>query len=141
MPVDQRLDQLRAVQLVIVVVVVHLEVVELQFLFCHLTEVLLIDSSMQMLAYVLAIVDLGCIVKQVLLSSSCRRSCSDGWRLLTRVWLSERRLRLLLLLVLLLLMVMLLLLRRLLVERRWWLVGVCEDSASGQEAEGKHQEE
>ena len=106
---------------------------ELQFLFCHLTEVLLIDSSMQMLAYVLAIVDLGCIVKQVLLSSSCRRSCSDGWRLLTRVWLSERRLRLLL--------VMLLLLRRLLVERRWWLVGVCEDSASGQEAEGKHQEE
>lgn len=46
MPVNQRFDQLTAVQLVIVVGIVHLEVVELQLLLGHLAR---IERHIQML--------------------------------------------------------------------------------------------
>jgi len=38
-PMDQRLDQLQAVQLVVTVAVVHLEVMKLQLLFTHVASV------------------------------------------------------------------------------------------------------
>lgn len=40
MPVDERLDELEAIQLVVVVVIVQLKVVELQLLLAHLAHVL-----------------------------------------------------------------------------------------------------
>lgn len=49
-PVDQRLDQLAAVQFVVVVRVVHLEVVELQLLFAHFAR---IDRDLHVLGNVL----------------------------------------------------------------------------------------
>lgn len=52
-PVDERLDQLAAVQLVVVVRVVHFEVVELQLLFTHLAGV---DRHFHVLGNVLLLV-------------------------------------------------------------------------------------
>lgn len=49
-PMDQRLDQLAAVQFVVVVRVVHLEVVELQLLFAHFARV---DRDLHVLGNVL----------------------------------------------------------------------------------------
>lgn len=139
-PMDQRFDQLAPIQLVVVVGVVHLEVVELQFLFTHFAR---IDRDVHVLSNVrLFLLEVVCIQHLLRLTMVGSMATAVGLLLLLvlLLLLMYRRLlilglnrnllllvlrRLLLLLMLLLLLIVLLLLRGwrgLIVLWRGWLI-------------------
>lgn len=134
-PMDQRFDQLAPIQLVVVVGVVHLEVVELQFLFAHFAR---IDRDVHVLSNVrLFLLEVVCIQHLLRLTMVGSMATAVGLLLLL-VLLMYRRLLLILglnrnllllvlrrLLLLLLLLIVLLLLRGwrgLIVLWRGWLI-------------------
>jgi len=65
MPVNQRLDQFAAVQLVVVIIIVHLEVVELKLFLGHLANIGLTENAMKMFLNVFSVLDPALVVKKV----------------------------------------------------------------------------